>query len=77
MCYWAQRHKLRALCCCPIAALKPCCSALGRQLEMQSKKHDGLTFASLSSEPFRARQIFAADIDIILKLQKQGLANAC
>lgn len=63
-----QNHS--ALCCCPLAALKPDRSALGRQLEMQTGKCNGLTFASLSSEPFSSRQIFAGDIDIILEPQK-------
>lgn len=53
-----------------VAALKPGISALGGQPERQSGKCNGLTFASLSSEPFSARQIFAGDIDIILKPQK-------
>lgn len=56
-----------ALCCCPVAALKPHCSALGCQLEMQTGKCNGLTFASISPEPLSARQIFAGDIDTILE----------
>lgn len=56
-----------ALCCCPVAALKPHCFALGCQLEMQTGKCNGLTFASISPEPLSARQIFAGDIDTILE----------
>jgi len=59
-----------ALCCCPVAALKPHCSALGSHLEMQTGKCNGWTFASLSSEPFSTRQIFAGGTDIILEPQK-------
>lgn len=59
-----------ALCCSPVAALKPDRSAQGRQLEMQTGKCNGLTFASRSSEPFSTRQIFAGDTDIILEPRK-------
>lgn len=62
--------------CSVLRPLKPDCSALGRQLEMQTGKGNGLTFASLSSEPFSTRQIFAGDIDIILEPQECGLAKA-